>query len=139
MHRVYDKKDKTWLKDEIYISTMGDMFSSKKSFWNRFGLFKLQLISEHKNAVQNAVGVRDKNGRIIYEGDICRCNIGDDESILCAVGFVPERASYMLYDYENKVFYAISDEYSDRIEVIGNTFDNPELVEENGGVLEDAQ
>lgn len=138
MHRVYNKKDKTWLKDEIYISTMGDMFSSKKSFWNKFGLFKLQLISEHKNIVQNAVGVRDKNGRIVFEGDICKCDVDDDKSILCVVGFAPERASYLFFDYEHSVFYPISNECSDRIEVVGNTFDNPELVEDKGGILEGA-
>lgn len=130
MHRVYNNKNKCWTKEDVYISTSGGMFSLKKSFMNRFGFYKLKPVSEHTHIVQNVIGVHDKNNKLIYEGDICRCEINDGKSVICVVGFAPECASYLFLDYKDSVFYPITKEVCDRIEIIGNIFDNPNLADE---------
>lgn len=72
-------------------------------------------------------GLKDKNGREIYEGDIYECNIypaGDDKDIFTVVwfdtGLVGKQKS------SNNHFGLKY--WLDKIEVIGNIYENPELL-----------
>mgnify|MGYP002769661312 CR=1 FL=1 len=91
-----------------------------------------RVISE---TVGQYTGLTDKNGKKIFEGDILR---HADETILKTVwndrkyGFAAQcvKGSVLLKDCK----WGLWEFESDEVEVIGNMFDNPELLkgEENG-------
>lgn len=98
----------------------------------------LQYAKVDPETVSQFTGLIDKNGKKIFEGDICRIyTLDTHEEKLFTVGIgkcVDE------YEFES-VFYAVWVEWEgtkvalsaaegfDEVEVIGNIYDNPELLE----------
>ena len=81
------------------------------------------------DTVSQYTGLKDKNGKMIFEGDICR-NIRTGEFVSVKwhgtmAGFVwsKRKEKSHLYDW-GELFRAY-----DKYEVIGNIHDNPELLE----------
>ena len=72
-------------------------------------------------------GCRDKHGVAIYEGDIVRKRIYTGQIKNCPVSF--EGSAFICkYERDNKMYprrYSLEDS---NIEVVGNIYDNPELV-----------
>jgi uncharacterized phage protein (TIGR01671 family) len=78
-------------------------------------------------------GLQDKNGKEIYEGDIVKAKTRDDKSNL--YGFIVFESGEYLIEQEDLSFplctFSVIDEFS--FEVIGNIYENPELLEDNNG------
>ena len=125
MYRLYDHKEKAWVRDDFYVSFFGDVYLSKKTL---FGNDKMSLASENQYTLHQDIGYYDKNGRLIFEGDICEIVI-DDKVLVCVVAYVAERASYMLLDYKYNSYYQFYEGVKERVEVIGNVLENQNLVE----------
>lgn len=74
-------------------------------------------------------GVTDKNGKKIFEGDICKtCICKSDMSEEDVVGMIYFRDGAFEFGFEYGDIY-VSD-ILDASEVIGNIHDNPELIKE---------
>ena len=74
-------------------------------------------------------GLKDKNGKRIFEGDIAKVLQGKDKDI-AYVGF--ENGAFMLYPKTGNIYERTLWEYWYNdwdVEVIGNITDNPELLE----------
>lgn len=107
--RAWDNEKNKYIYDAEYTydNPHGDCFSDLIE--GTYGSF----------TVEQCTGLKDKNGRLIYEGDIVR-QISKRE---------PEYEEYITEVKWSVFGYPLYDEESFDFEVIGNIHTNPELVE----------
>ena len=127
MYRVYDKQKKRWLKHGIYLAPNGELYILEKTVFKKKE--KLVAVSDDRYIYHRDIGLTDKNDVLIYEGDIVEAMINEDETINAEVAYVDHIASYVLLDYKAGRYYSLGTERAKLIEVIGNVFDTPELLE----------
>ncbi|MGM8068432.1 YopX family protein [Listeria monocytogenes] len=72
-------------------------------------------------------GLKDKNGKKIFEGDIVNCKFFDRmvSDIAGVINFID--CVWAVSDFKNKRLYQLID--VDNIEIIGNIHENPDLLE----------
>ncbi|MFP7220171.1 YopX family protein [Bacillus subtilis] len=87
----------------------------------------LNINEEYSNLIfQQYTGLKDKNGREIYEGDIVidghknSAEVVFDDGCFCVIGYLGDLRTHPLRD---SLFCG------ERFEAIGNIYENPELLE----------
>lgn len=117
--RVWCEDSQEWEKDTILIS-------NKNMYEIRNDKFTKYTNIDPKNHIINfSTGLRDKNGKLIYEGDIVK--LTEDENIYNII-FEEDKARFLI---SSKTFdFMFSSHLIKDIEVIGNIYENPELLEE---------
>jgi uncharacterized phage protein (TIGR01671 family) len=126
--RVWDKKGKEMFRvimlsfpvgrDEIIVSGRG-------------GSISLHGHKEEKYLLQYT-GLKDKNGKEIYEGDMVLVYRTDGDIFKGAVEYNPEFALFEITQIKYRSLDAIDislvDSRTRELEVIGNVYENPELL-----------
>ena len=86
-------------------------------------------------------GLKDKNGKLIYEGDIVQTTFENNSKIIFSVvwndktalfnGKIIKREGINNYFMPNRdyLYYLLGDK-EDEVEVIGNIYENPELLKD---------
>ena len=118
--RVWCENNQEWEKDTILIS-------NKNMYEIRNDKFTKYTDIDPKNHIINfCTGLKDKNGKLIYEDDIVdtqqwRMVIKFDEyrAMFCMINPIKKHSKTPLYNAD----------YANRLEVIGNIYENPELLE----------
>lgn len=107
-------KFRAWDESQKYMAYQGTPdLEEVQSFMHHFG---------NKILMQNT-GLKDINGKDIYEGDI----VVDDDGYKCDVRFYNGRFIPLVYVKEN---YNCIDKYDPKLfTVIGNVFENPKLMD----------
>lgn len=87
------------------------------------------------NTICQCTGLKDKNGKLIWENDIASYSdlITGDKKIICIEWNKMQASFVRKYRSPMGLQYIYIDEYiASRMEIIGNIFDNPELLESEG-------
>jgi len=127
--RAWDKKNK-----KMFMPLELDQSSKdNKIYMIRDNFLSLRLIKKEKIVLMQYTGLKDKNEKEIYEGDLIyyTCN-GFNGKVTrdYKVGFDEEKGRFVLYDLNAKFGY-YDDFYPtiyDSLEIIGNIYENPELL-----------
>lgn len=82
--------------------------------------------------LMQSTGLTDKNGKEIFEGDIVKVTDGDERTDVpdCGIGTICGLDEIFMWYIDGQVhngLFDISQEYY--IEVVGNIYENPELLE----------
>ena len=85
-----------------------------------------KVVSGNHAILMQYTGLKDKNGKEIYEGDIIRESDGDGGYIYAKVVYYKD--GFMGKEKGFEPEYPISD-FKNETEVIGNIYENPELLE----------
>lgn len=103
-------------------------------------------VPHHENTdivVEFKTGLKDKNGKEIYEGDVVKYTYRKDYIGQVAFGFVNDSEGYYIEKhygwgiYSDGSGFSLGDYADDDmrcklVEIIGNIHENPELLEEEG-------
>ena len=85
--------------------------------------------NENEVVLMQYTGLKDNNEKEIYEGDIVKA-----VSFARWVGFIkylPEKSAFVLWDIEKQPYrddYVFLSQFEDGFEVLGNIYENPELM-----------
>ncbi|OES88558.1 hypothetical protein AJL01_09855 [Listeria monocytogenes] len=117
MFPVTDLRFNRYEKDAVGVSGCGDPYCTMCDDWYNFDDVLLMQYT----------GLKDKNGKKIFEGDIVNCKffdrmVGDIAGVINFIDCV-----WAVSDFKNKRLYQLID--VDNIEIIGNIHENPELME----------
>lgn len=128
-YRAWDKNLKTMYEvDDIMSIDFGKSeISVKTLFFERTNYYKFDDI-----VLMQSTGLKDENGKEIFEGDIVKVTDGDERTNFPdgGIGTICGLDGIFMWYIDGQVhngLFDISQEYY--IEVVGNIYENPELVE----------
>ena len=118
--RVWDKKRKKWVNDDIYLNPDGELFQpNKKLFGNR-----LTFVSQNRYVYQKSIELQDMNGQEIYIGDYVEAQVADNKTICGVVIYAEELSSYIIICFSSDEYYALGSQVSSYLRVVGNVFED---------------
>lgn len=116
--RAWDTQDKEYEYDAQNIS-MYDLYEDSITLFRYIERDKPRVILEQ------CTGLRDKNGKLIYEGDVVETHDYTTEHSQ----IVFDKGCYVLKSKDFAIYEHLSN-YENECNIIGNIHENPELLEE---------
>lgn len=134
--RAQERATKEWVYGDL-ITTLYDITEDGEEVYEPFCIRQEQSLENgqyryigriiNPDTVGEYIGKKDKNKRRIYEWDIVRIDIcGDLQNFL--VSYDSDNARFVIGNTDISFW----GNFSERAEVIGNLFDNPDLISVKG-------
>ena len=122
--RGWDKYDKKMIYDLCQVDSFWHYYSYSDNTGLHFGKTGPNGVGEdfENKYIMQYTGLKDKNGKEIYEGDIVKF---ENKHLMKVIFDTEENPSFMVEDDERLLFMKKGIPY----EVIGNIYENPELLE----------
>ena len=122
--RIWDKSIKKWMFG--YEILGGFSLIGEITLMGELSRISLKKLSNDDYAVMQYTGLKDKNGKEIYEGDVLEI---DNDSPPLVVGWGNKFASFVLdkYGWASSHYFMEGCDNKDS-QVIGNIHENPELL-----------
>lgn len=118
-YRVYDKKKKRFVEDNIFLTPDGELVESKKSLFGD----KITFVSQNRYVYQKYIELDDVDGKQIYVGDYLEAKISEDKTVVGMVTFAPELSAYIILCFETEEYFTLGTEVCQYVKVVGNVFD----------------
>ena len=118
--RVYDKKKKKFVTDNIFLTPDGELVESKRSVFGN----KMTFVDQNRFVYQRAINLNDKNDIPIYVGDYLSANVSEDKEITGLVTYSEQLSSYIILSFTTDEYYTLGESVREFIEIIGNVFDD---------------
>lgn len=120
MYRVYDKKRKKWVNEDVYMNLNGDLFKVGQSM---LGKNKLTFVSQDRYVYQKSIELYDRDGTEIYIGDYLEAQVANDRVVTGIVTYANELSAYIILCFDSNEFFTLGTDVCQYIKVIGNVFD----------------
>ncbi len=78
----------------------------------------------HDSELMQFTGLKDKNGKEIYEGDV----LENSEDVRGVLRYVTKHAGLLIHCFLDEQYYYIG--HAHKYKVLGNIYENPELLKE---------
>lgn len=118
--RVYDKKKRRFITDNVFLTPDGELVESKRSLFGN----KMTFVDQNRFVYQKSIELADKNGVEIFVGDYLKAIVGDGKEIRGLVTYAEQLSSYIILNFENDEYFTLGESIREFIEVDGNVFDN---------------
>jgi len=118
-YRVYDKKKKKFVIDNVYLTPDGELVESKKSLFGN----KMTFVDGNRFVYQRYIGLEDKNNVPIYIGDTLEAVVAEDRIVKGVVTFAEELSAYIILCFDPDEFFTLGTDVVQFISVVGNVFD----------------
>lgn len=119
-YRVFDKKKKKFVTDNILLTPNGELIESKKSLFGN----KLTFVDQNRYVYQKYIELNDKNNTPIYIGDTLKAQVAEDRTVNGVVTFAEELSAYIILCFDPDEYFTLGTDVCNLIEVVGNVFDD---------------
>ena len=138
MRDIRDIKFRAWNKNTKKMYKIGQI-TFEKGIWNYQPddreYIGMSIPYQPSFILMQYTGLKDKNGKEIYEGDIVKIKHEyDNTEYICEIIYLDgafRTKKFIFGSYYDCLYYWYADDCE--IEVVGNIYDNPELLGGNNG------
>lgn len=120
MFRVYDKKRKKFITEDVLMNQNGDLYLVGQKLLGK----KMTLLHQDRYVFQQAINLNDKDNNPIYIGDYLEAKVAEDRTVRGVVTFAPELSSYIILCFDSEEYFTLGESVCDLISIVGNVFDD---------------